>query len=304
MIKSVRRVAALGFFDGVHLGHQALMETARKRATQLDAVPAVITFDAHPDAFVHGVEVPLLESMENRRELIARAGGIQDVTFLHFDRQFMQTPWEDFIRSVTGEMGAVHLVMGRDFSCGWRGQGTAERIAAWCDASGVGWDIVEQVRLDGIVVSSTYIRSLIAAGDMERAARFLGHPYSVSDTVVHGYQRGRRMGIPTINFPIPPGVIVPRHGVYAAMAWLPDGPRPAVTNVGVRPTFAGDGAVTVETNLLDFDGQLYGARVRVDFLAFLRDETRFGTPEELAAQIRRDIGSARTYFDRQKGSGT
>lgn len=299
---SIRRVAALGFFDGVHLGHQALMHKARERALELNARPSVITFDAHPDVFVHGVDVPLLTSMSGRRELIARAGGIDDVIMLHFDRQFMQTPWVDFIRSVTDGLGAVHLVMGRDFCCGWRGEGKAERIAAWCGENGVGCDIVDQVKLDGTVVSSTHIRGLIKAGDMDEAARFLGHPYSVSDTVVHGYQRGRRMGIPTINFPIPADVIQPRYGVYATCAYLPDGPCPAVTNVGVRPTFDGDRSVTVETNLLDFSGQLYGARVRVDFLAFLRDETRFDTQEELAAQIRRDIDAARDYFVRHKRS--
>ena len=299
-MENIRRVAALGFFDGVHLGHQALMRKAREQAERLNARPSVITFDAHPDTFVHGVEVPLLTSMSGRKELIARAGGIDDVILLHFDRHFMQTPWEDFIRSVVDGMGAVHLVMGRDFCCGWRGEGKAERIAAWCRENGVGCDIVEQVKLDGTVVSSTHIRSLVAAGDMEQAARFLGHPYSVSDQVIHGYERGRRMGIPTINFPIPPDVIQPRHGVYATCAWLPDGPRPAVTNVGVRPTFEGDNAVTVETNLLDYSGQLYGASVRVDFLAFLRDEVRFPSQQELAAQIRRDIDAARDYFARRE----
>ena len=133
---------------------------------------------------------------------------------------------------------------------------------------------------------------------MKEATRFLGHPYSVSDTVIHGYERGRRMGIPTINFPIPSGVIVPRHGVYATRAWLPDGPHPAITNIGVRPTFRDDGHVTVETNLLDFEGELYGADVRIDLLAFLRDETRFPSQEALAAQIRSDIEATRLYFAR------
>lgn len=294
-----RRVAALGFFDGVHLGHQSLMEKAREQAARLDARPSVITFDAHPDLIVRGEQVPLLESMDDRRELIARAGGIEDVIFLHFDRAFMQTPWEDFIRSVVEDMGAVHLVVGWDFCCGWRGLGTAERIAAWCGEHAIGCDVVEQVALEGVPVSSTYIRSLVAAGDMERAARFLGHPYCVSHTVVHGYQRGRRMGIPTINFPIPEGVIVPRHGVYATRAWLPDGPHPAVTNVGVRPTFQSDSHVTVETNLLDYAGELYGVRVRLELLAFLRDERPFPSQEDLARQIQRDIGSVRLYFQKE-----
>ncbi len=300
---NIRRVAALGFFDGVHLGHQALMKKAREQAERLNATPAAVTFDAHPDKVVRGIDVPLLESMEDRRELIARAGSIEDVMVLHFDEDFMRTPWEAFIRSVTEDLGAVHLVMGRDFCCGWKGLGTAERIAAWCVQNGVGCDIVEQVRIDGVVVSSTYIRSLVAAGRMAEAARFLGHPYELSATVVHGYQRGRRMGIPTINFPIPAGVIVPRYGVYATRAWLPDGPICAVTNVGVRPTFDGDRHVTVETNLLDFAGELYGARVRIDFLAFLRDETRFDSQDDLAAQIQRDIEAARRYFRDREGQG-
>ena len=295
-----KRVVALGFFDGVHLGHQALMKKAREQAARLGVKPAVITFDAHPDVFVHGVEVPLLESMDGRMELIRRVGGIDEVIVLHFDRQFMQTPWLDFVRSVIDDIGAVHLVMGRDFSCGWRGQGTAERIADWCRENGIGCDIVDQVELDGIVVSSTYIRKLVMEGAMEEAARYLGHPYSIEDTVVHGFQRGRRMGIPTINFTLPEGMIVPRYGVYATRAWLPEGACPSVTNVGVRPTFDGDGHITVETNLLDYSGELYGAQVRLEFLAFLRDEERFPSQEALAAQIQRDIDSTRMYFRRQE----
>ncbi len=301
-MESLRRVVALGFFDGVHLGHQALMRKAREQAERLGAVPAVVTFDAHPDIFVFGTDVPLLSTNAGRKGLISSVGGIDDIVMLHFDHQFMQTPWTDFIRTVVDSLGAVHLVMGKDFSCGWRGEGKAERIAAWCEENGVGCDIVDQVKLDGTVVSSTHIRSLITAGDMEEAARFLGHPFSLSDLVVHGYQRGRRMGIPTINFPIPEGVIVPRHGVYASRAWLRSGPLPAITNVGVRPTFDGDSALTVETNLLDFDGQLYGTTVRVDLLHFLRDEARFPSPEALAAQIQRDIDETRRYFDGGKGT--
>lgn len=301
-MENMRRVVALGFFDGVHLGHQALMRRAREKAALLGATPAVVTFDAHPDVFVHGVDVPLLSTTAGRKELISGVGGIDDIILLHFDRHFMQTPWEDFIRSVTDSLGAIHLVMGHDFCCGWRGEGTASRIAGWCAANGVGCDIVDQVSLDGTVVSSTHIRALIAAGDMDQAARFLGHPYSMSATVVHGYERGRRMGIPTINFDVPKGVIVPRHGVYATRAALPGGTWPAVTNVGSRPTFSGDGHVTVETNLLDYSGQLYGSTVRIDYLSFIRDEARFPSQEALADQIRQDIDASRRYFA-QAGGG-
>ncbi len=302
-MENAKRVVALGYFDGVHLGHQALMELTRQRAAQTGARPAVITFDDHPDRFVRGQAAPLLSDNDGRRELIRRVGGIDDVVMLHFDEQFMRTPWEDFIRSVVDDLGAVHLVMGRDFSCGWRGEGKAERIAAWGLANGVGCDIVDQVKLDGVVVSSTYIRSLVADGNMTQAARFLGHPYCVCHRVEHGHARGRRMGIPTINFPVPEGVIVPRYGVYATRAWLASGCVDAVTNVGVRPTFDGDGRTTVETNLLDYDGQLYGQTVRIDFVDFLRPEMRFPDQQSLAEQIRSDIGAARRRLA-EEGSGT
>lgn len=290
------RVIALGFFDGVHLGHQALMARARERASSIGARAAAVTFDQHPDRLVRGASMPLLSGMEDRKELISRVGGIDEIIVLHFNSTFMQTPWEDFVNDLAEEYDAVHLVMGRDFCCGWRGLGTAERIAAWCAENGLGCDIVDQVSLDGVVVSSTYIRRLVEAGEMEAAARHLGHPHCISHTVVHGYQRGRRMGIPTVNIPIPEDVIVPRRGVYASRVWLPDGPQDAVTNVGVCPTFAGDGRVTVESNLLDFSGELYGARVRVEFLHFLRDEKRFADADMLAGQILRDMDAARQYL--------
>lgn len=295
-MNEVRRVIALGFFDGVHIGHQALMKKTVERAAALDVRPAVISFDTHPDTFVRGVEVPLLGSVADRKDLISRIGGIDDIIMIHFDQKFMQTPWEVFLRSVKDELGAVHLVMGRDFCCGWKGEGTAERIAAWCVENGLGSDVVEAVYLDGAIVSSTRIRELIVQGDMEQAARYLGHPHTLTDTVGYGYRIGRSIGAPTINTHIPEGVIVPRHGVYATRVWLPEGPKPAVTNVGVRPTFDGDGRLTVESNILDFNGNLYGSQVRLEFLSFLREELRFPSPEALGEQIRRDIAATREYF--------
>ena len=292
----VKRVIALGFFDGVHLGHQALMRRTVERAAEYGVRPSVISFDTHPDIFVRGVDVPLLGSVADRRDLISRIGGIDDIIMIHFDRRFMQTPWEEFAASVKNDMGAVHLVMGRDFCCGWRGEGTSVRLAAWCAENGLGCDIVDEVRIDGVIVSSTYIRGLVAEGDMERAARYLGHPHTLTDTVGYGYKIGRSIGAPTINTRIPEGVVVPRHGVYATRVWLPEGMKPAVTNVGVRPTFNNDDRLTVESNILDFSGHLYGSQVRLEFLCFLREERRFPSPTALGEQIRKDIETTRAYF--------
>ena len=291
------RVIALGFFDGVHLGHQALMKRTTDRAKELGVRPAVISFDVHPDTIVRGEEVPLLGSVADRKDLIARIGGIDDTIMIHFDRRFMQLPWDVFLSSVKEDLGAVHLVMGSDFCCGYKGCGTSERIAQWCAENGMGSDIVQKVELDGVTVSSTYIRNLVLQGDMERAAMFLGHPHTLMDTVGYGYKLGRSIGAPTINTRIPEGVIVPRHGVYATRVWLPEGPKPAVTNVGVRPTFENDDCLTVESNILDFEGNLYGSQVRLEFLHFLRDEQKFPSPEALGKQIRMDIASTRAFFN-------
>ena len=292
----IKRVIALGFFDGVHLGHQALMKKTVQRAKELGVRPAVISFDAHPDTLVHGVEVPLLGSVADRKDLISRVGGIDDIIMIHFDRKFMQMRWDDFLSTVRDELGGVHLVMGHDFCCGYKGEGTAERISAWCAENHMGCDVVSEVYVDGIVVSSTYIRGLVSEGNMERAARFLGHPHTLTDTVGYGYRIGRNIGAPTINTRVPEGVIVPRKGVYATRVWLPEGPKPAVTNVGVRPTFENDDRLTVESNILDFNGNLYGSQVRLEFLTFLRDERRFPSPEALGEQIRRDIEASREFF--------
>lgn len=296
----VKRVIALGFFDGVHIGHQALMKRTIMRAGEYNARPAVISFDTHPDTFVHGIDVPLLGSVADRKDLITRIGGISDIIMIHFDRKFMQVEWTDFLNTVKDELGAVHIVIGRDFCCGYRGAGTSEKIHAWCTENGLGCDIVDEVLLDGITVSSTYIRQLVLDGDMEQATRYLGHPHTLTDTVGYGYRIGRSIGAPTINTSIPDGVIVPRHGVYATRVWLPEGPKAAVTNVGVRPTFDNDDRLTVESNILDFSGKLYGSQVRLEFLSFLRDERRFPSPEALGQQIQKDIALSREYFAKHK----
>lgn len=230
-----KRVIALGFFDGVHAGHAALMEMTRRRAAERDAIPTVITFDTHPDTLVKGVEVPLINSPEERAEIIRRIYGIDSVVFIHFSEKTMHMPWREFIDSVTEEMRACHYVVGYDFSFGWKGEGRPARLAAYCTEHGLGCDIISAVRIDGEVVSSTRIRALLTEGRIEEANRLLGHPHSLVDTVRSGFRLGHKLGSPTINMGFAPGVLVPRHGVYAAKVFLDDGTeRMAVTNVGVR----------------------------------------------------------------------
>ena len=300
-MQTAKRVVAIGFFDGVHIGHAALLKTAKRRAEESGALPSVVSFDVHPDNLVFGAETQLITSSIGREDLIRRLFGIDNVVFLHFNRHMMQMPWEVFICELIGELSISHIVVGHDFRFGSRGEGTAEKLAAYCAEHGLGCDIIAPVMLDGRIVSSTYIRSLIAAGQIEEANRYLGHPHILSDTVHSGYHLGTKLGAPTINMYFPDGVLVPRHGVYATRVCLEDGGcYSAVTNVGVRPTVGAGNRVSVESHLLDYSGNLYGRQARVEFYHFMRDEIRFSSYEELSAQILRDAETAKAFFDKDK----
>lgn len=304
-MQEMKRVIALGFFDGVHLGHGALLSRVGEVSRAAGLTPAAVTFDTHPDQLVMGSPVPLINSPADRAELMRSEYGIRDVIVAHFDDRMMKMPWEDFITEyLVKEHGAAHLVAGHDFHFGYMGRGNPERLKAKCAALGIGCDIIPKVEKDGITISSTYIRTLIRQGEMERAAEFLGHPHLLTDTVAHGKKLGTTLGFPTVNLCFQPGVILPAYGVYAAMVTLPDGGRyPAVTNIGVRPTVDRGGAVTVEGFLLGgFRGDLYGQTVRMEFYKFLRGERRFATLEELRAEVRHNAQQTEDYFGEIKQS--
>lgn len=294
----IKRAVAIGFFDGVHLGHAALLEKTKQRAQESGAIASVVSFDVHPDILVRGGEVKLINSAIGREDIIRRLFGIDNVVFLHFNRHMMQMPWEEFIASLIEELNISHIVVGYDFCFGYRGEGTAEKLRDYCLSHGLGCDIIPAVRLDGRTVSSSYIRTLIENGEMEEADRFLGHPHILSDTVHSGYHLGSKLGAPTINMYFPEGVLVPRHGVYATRVCLENGESyMAVTNVGVRPTTGEGNRVSVESHLLDYNGNLYGRQARVEFYTFLRSEVRFDSLKALGEQIAADAQRARAYFE-------
>ena len=290
-------VLALGFFDGVHRGHAALLNRTIERAEALGVEGAVMTFDTHPDTLVQGTPVPLINSAPDRANLIRRLFGIDRVEFFRFTEETMHMPWEEFLRSIQAELGVVGFVVGYDFRFGWRGEGNTERLRDYCAANGLTCDVVDKVELDGIPVSSPYIRSLLREGDMLRAEYFMGHPHFLTDVVRHGHRLGHHLGAPTVNMQFAPGVLVPPHGVYAARALLPEGEFPAVTNIGVRPTVSSEPVVTVESHLLGFDGNLYGRTLALDFL---RPERRFADLDELGAQIARDGERARQIVEARR----
>lgn len=293
-----RRVIALGFFDGVHLGHGALLRKVKETADRLEAVPCAFTFDKSPTAAITGGVVPLLSTVEDRILLMRQCYGIQEVVVAPFDAM-QRMDWEDFItKYLAEELGVVHVVAGHDFHFGYMGKGNPERLRTRCQALGMGCDIIQKVERDGITISSTYIRNLVAQGEMERAAQFLGHPHILTQQVGRGKGIGHSaLGFPTVNLRVPEGVIVPAFGVYATRVWFDGQSRPAVTNVGIRPTVAdNDGRVTVEGFILDFDGDLYSHQVRMEFHRFLRGERRFPSMEALAREIRRNAEQTREYF--------
>ena len=292
-----QRVIALGFFDGVHTAHGALLRRVKEVAAERNAVPAAFTFDCHPSARLSGRSVPLLTSVEDRAFLMQSRYGMEEILVASFD-EMMQMNWADFISHyLAGEQSAVHVVCGNDFRFGWKGEGNPERLKSKCAELGIGCDVIGAIELDGIRVSSTYIRTLIESGDMERAAEFLGHPHILSDIVTPGKRLGRTLGFPTVNLHFQPGVIVPAYGVYAAKVYLEDGSEQiAAVNVGVRPTVEEVSEPNVEAFLLDFDGDLYGQRVRVEFYHRIRGERKFPNVETLTQEVLQNAEETRAYF--------
>ena len=290
-----KTVYALGFFDGVHLGHQALLREAVRLAAEAGAAPGVVTFSTHPDGLVSGNAPKLLNTREERNGLL-RAAGIESVFELPFDEKVKNTHWASFLRQLV-EMDAAGFVCGDDFRFGAGGLGTPKKLEAFCKKQGIPYAIVPQQTLDGVRVSSTHIRHLLENGEMEQACRFLGHPHILTGEVVEGRQLGRTIGIPTANLAIPQGVAEPRHGVYACKAKTPEGEFLAVTNVGSRPTVEGH-HVTVEPWLLDYSGDLYGKTVTLEFHAFLRPEQKFDSLEALKQEIQKNAAQTRDFFSK------
>lgn len=293
-----RTVIALGFFDGVHRGHGALLQKTAERACALGAEPAVFTFDRPPKEVVTGQPVYLINSPEDRQALIRRLYGIDRIILAPFDHEMMTMSWEDFVTELlVKRYGAVHLVAGHDHRFGHKNAGNAQLLQEKCAQLGLGCDIIPEVVHDGITVSSTYIRRLVSLGQVERAMEYLGHPHILTQTVRHGRRIGHTIGIPTVNLVPPPHVLVPGDGVYIARVCLMDGSSyAAVTNVGTRPTVNNGSDLTVESWMLDFDGDLYGQSIRVEFYKRLRDEIRFDSLDALKAEIQRNADDARAYF--------
>jgi riboflavin kinase/FMN adenylyltransferase len=285
-------VVTLGTFDGVHLGHRELMRRASTRA-EADGLPCVAyTFDPHPaKVLAPQAAPPVMVPIPIRARLLTELGA--DLVVVEpFTLAFAAVSASEWVlRFLHGQLRPSHVVVGFNFSYGHERGGDPKHLAAMGEQLGFSVEVVPAVESAGEVVSSTRLRKALEAGDVELARRLLGRPFSLVGKVVEGQKRGRSIGFPTANLDLD-GELLPRQGVYASVLGLEDGRRlPAVTNIGVRPTF-GAGS-SIETHVLDFDEKLYGARVAVSLVARIRDEKKFAGLTELVAQIQQDIREAR-----------
>jgi riboflavin kinase/FMN adenylyltransferase len=276
------RRLAIGTFDGVHLGHRAVIK----------GCDTVVTFDPHPLAVIAPDALPkLLDSFPIKRDLIAGLG-VEELVVIPFDSEFAKRSAEDFIdRELVERLGVEQVSIGENFRFGKGAQGDAKMLAARAEFE---TRVVPLVEVAGETVSSTHIRGLVAAGDVGRAQDFLGAPFMLEGEVVHGDKRGRTLGMPTANLVPDPQLAVPGHGVYAAWAHG----HPAAVNVGVRPTFETGRGLLVEAYLLDFAGDLYGQTLRIAFAERLRGEKRFDSVDALVEQMKLDVDDARAIAAR------
>lgn len=285
-----KRIYALGFFDGVHLGHQKLLTRCAQLATEYGWGTAAITFDRHPKSLFTEIPTVLISTVPDR-ELLLKRYGMEEVLVLPVTREVMSMSWQAFVQMLL-DRGAAGFVCGDDFRFGHRGEGNAEILSAFCREKGLPCAVIPEQTVEDIRISSTYIRRQIETGDMATAVKFMGHPYTLTGTVVRGQQLGRTLGIPTANLRLPAGLAVPRFGVYACCV-IVDGKRyAAVTNIGTRPTVAGEG-ITVEPWILDYSGDLYGREITLECYRFLRREQKFPSLEALQAEIRRNAEETR-----------
>lgn len=282
-------VLALGTFDGVHLGHRQVIQQAVDRARTIGGEALVLTFDPHPMEVLRPPTVPLLLTTVDERVELLGALGVDLVLVLPFDLEFSRMPaqvWLDEI--LVDRLGAREVVAGSSYTFGHGREGTAERLRSWGRERGVAVHLVPPVVVDGVPVSSSRVRAALRSGQVREAARLLGRRYSLRGRVVPGRGYGRTVGVPTANLEVPPRKVLPAPGVYATIVDLGGVRYGGATNVGFRPTFGG-GDLTVESHLLDFEGDLQGEVLTIEFVDHLRPERAFSDSQALVAQIRDDV---------------
>jgi len=291
-------VLTIGSFDGVHQGHQLLIRTLVAEAKSKRLPSVVLAFYPHPSVVLRGRQpVFYITSPEEKAALLGGLG-VEYVVSQHFTEELSQVTASSFLDMLQERLGLASLWIGEDFALGHRREGNRLFLERASQERGFNLHVVGPAKISGEVVSSTRVREALRSGDVARASTYLGRPFSIPGTVVRGAGRGRALGIPTANLLVWEERAFPAAGVYACLADFAGGRWKAVTNVGFRPTFDERNRLpTIETHVLDFEGELYEQEVRLSFVERLRDERRFPGPEALVAQIREDILKARQVLD-------
>jgi riboflavin kinase/FMN adenylyltransferase len=292
-------VLTLGVFDGLHLGHQRIMQTVVERAKATGAVPTAITFDPHPRAVLHPDSAPPLLQTLDQRLANLEVLGIEQAIVVRFNRQFAGQEASEFLSGIVKErLHAKEVYLGKGFAFGKNRGGNIELLREMGANLGFVAEEVEEVQLRGIRISSSGIRRYLADGKINLARRMLGRPYGVEGVIIRGNRRGHTIGFPTANLK-PHNRVIPKYGVYATATLIDGIWRKSITNIGVRPTFENTTEPSIETYVFDFDGDLYGDVLRVRFLYRIRDERKFNGIDELKAQIEKDSRRARNYFSHE-----
>jgi riboflavin kinase / FMN adenylyltransferase len=291
----------IGSFDGVHLGHQYLIKKLVDGAHAAGAPAVVLTFHPHPVVVLRGKSGNIYLTLPEERADILSGLGVDMVIIEPFTRELSQTSAREFIERLHNRLGLKHLLMGHDFALGHGREGNFDVLSKLGLEYGFSVEEVKAVQSQGEIISSSQIRLLLEAGNVSRAGLWLGRPYLVSGRVVLGDRRGRSIGFPTANLSVTPGKILPASGVYACRAWVDGQAWGAATNIGVRPTFDGQGsALHLEAHLLDYSGDLYGQTISLEFIERLRGEQRFPDIQALIAQISQDVQQTRVILTQPK----
>lgn len=295
--KLTKPVLTLGNFDGVHVGHQAIFRKVVERAKEIGGTAVAFTFEPHPLKVLAPERSPLLLNTFHGKMKLIEATGIQLVVCADFTREFADQHPEDFARNVLHDrVGVRELYVGHDYAFGKGREGSIASLKAMGASLGFEVGVVDPVRVDGVVVSSSLMRELVSSGSVEKAFRFLGRHYSIEGTVVHGASRGHELGFPTANIQTS-NELVPANGVYAVVAQVGGRKFKGVASIGIRPTFD-SGPLSLEVFIFDFDGDLYGKHLEVSFVSRLRGEVRFPDADALIAQIRKDVENAKQVLQR------
>lgn len=295
-IKSIQSsVIALGCFDGIHLGHMAVIGRAKEQADACNLPLVALTFEEPPRNFFSATRIPTISTLEEKLALLEKVG-VDVAVCLPLNKEIFSISPEDFIRDILIDaLHASKIVCGYNYTFGKNASGNTAQLQKLCDSEKIELSVVPPLMYNGVAVSSSLIRSAVEKGDMEYAAKLLGRPFSMTETVINGQHLARTLGFPTVNTIPASGRLIPLHGVYVTKIHFKNQEKYGITNVGIRPT-VNTNILCAETHIFDFDGNLYKEKITVEFLHFLREERRFNSVEQMSAQVNNDIQEAKKFL--------